>query len=681
MKKLPKILIQLGIVITPLFFLPITRDGIDFNKHALLIAFALVLVFAYAIRSLIQRRFVFITTPLDIAVLLFAGAQLISLIMSSPNIVLALSQPTGAGTVFALTIIFFFVRQFAITTDKISTKELHSIFIKPLMVSGAILAFLYILQVMGIPEKLPVPAYMKPTLFTPAGSLFTLVSYLGVCLILAAQEMFAKHGKKTKHQASSFIVAGLLTAGLVAGAYTLMQPENKPRILPQLAGWSIAAETLKAPKNAIFGVAPGNYVNVFTQEKPVGLNSDEYWVFRYNTSSNYFFNTLSEVGILGLAALIFLVYKLVRFPRRSYAIYAILVASLLMPVNLLLLFALYILLAELASHKRTVRAMPGLGVPSGEVLAHAYDAPKANSVVASRVTIVTSLFLASLTIGATYFVGRAYYAEVVMTQGIQNTQTADHDKTYELQLSALRLNPLHPDYRIIFGRTNFALANLIASQEELSDTQRETISQLIGQAVDNARIAVQLYPSAVTWENLAGIHADLIGVAEGADSLTIQYYNEAIRLDPSNPSLRVQIGGTYYSLGAYDAAIRQLEIAVQLKPDYTNAWYNLANAQKQLGEVELSRLSYQQVLRLLDEGSDDYNAALAELEAMLKEAGVQQAQQQQVPTLQDGTQQEAQADLENANIDLNEQISDEFQPGAEEEVVASEAGDLLLPTQ
>ena len=58
--------------------------------------------------------------------------------------------------------------------------------------------------------------------------------------------------------------------------------------------------------------------------------------------------------------------------------------------------------------------------------------------------------------------------------------------------------------------------------------------------------------------------------------------NQAISLDPGNPRLRLDLGGVYYSLQDYQTAGQAFAAAVTLKPDYPNAHYNLAQAEKML---------------------------------------------------------------------------------------------------
>src|SRR3989344_8472051 len=128
MNTIARMLIQIGIFLFPLFFLPVTRDTVNFNKHIFLIVAALILVIVYCIRSLREKRFTYVSSPLDIPVLLFALSYLASLLISSPNILYALTQPAGAGTIFSLTLILLFARQFVTTSEKTSPSTLLSVF-------------------------------------------------------------------------------------------------------------------------------------------------------------------------------------------------------------------------------------------------------------------------------------------------------------------------------------------------------------------------------------------------------------------------------------------------------------------------------------------------------------------------------------------------------------------------
>ena len=101
---------------------------------------------------------------------------------------------------------------------------------------------------------------------------------------------------------------------------------------------------------------------------------------------------------------------------------------------------------------------------------------------------------------------------------------------------------------------------------------------------------------------------------------TVSSYQRAIILDPQNPIYRLNLGGAYYNFKNYPEAIRLFEQAVALKPDWANAYYNLAWANFQNGSYDRAIQSMNNVLKLVDKNKspDDYKKVLSELEEFKK---------------------------------------------------------------
>jgi len=114
---------------------------------------------------------------------------------------------------------------------------------------------------------------------------------------------------------------------------------------------------------------------------------------------------------------------------------------------------------------------------------------------------------------------------------------------------------------------------------DLTDQDKQTIAQLVQQAVAEARTATQLNPNkSAAWANLANIYRQLINFAQDADQFSIAAYTRAVQLDPANPQLRLEFGSLFYSLKRYDEAVARFQEAAQLKTDFANAYYNLSHA-------------------------------------------------------------------------------------------------------
>ena len=86
-----------------------------------------------------------------------------------------------------------------------------------------------------------------------------------------------------------------------------------------------------------------------------------------------------------------------------------------------------------------------------------------------------------------------------------------------------------------------------------------------------------------------------------------------MQADPVNPLLRLNLGGVYYLLGRYDQATQFFLQATNLKPDWANAYYNLAWSHFQNKKYAEAVLQMQNVLALVEKTNPDYERAQKEL--------------------------------------------------------------------
>jgi len=183
---------------------------------------------------------------------------------------------------------------------------------------------------------------------------------------------------------------------------------------------------------------------------------------------------------------------------------------------------------------------------------------------------------------------------------------------------SIQKNPYVDRYRSSYAQVNLAIANsLAASNEELPEETRNTIAQLIQQAIREGKAAVSLNPQkSSNWEILASIYRAVAPLAEGANDFAAQTYTQAISLDPYNPLTRISLGGIFYSAGQYENAIDEFTLAARVKPDHANAYYNLAIAYKDNNQIDLAIAAMSQVLTIVDSDSPDFDLATKTLEEL-----------------------------------------------------------------
>lgn len=227
-----------------------------------------------------------------------------------------------------------------------------------------------------------------------------------------------------------------------------------------------------------------------------------------------------------------------------------------------------------------------------------------------------------------YWLTQTYAAEYHYRNAILGTNGVIQNNPYTELRKAISLNDRIEKYRIDFSRINMLIANNLAQKkpEEITQENRQTIAQAIQASIQEAKSAVALNPQkAGNWENLANIYRNILNVAQGADAWTVSAYQRAILADPQNPSYRLSLGGVFYSLHNYDEALNLFQQSVALKPDWSNAYYNLAWAAYQKGDYQRAAVAMENVLTLLqkEKNSADYKKAKKELDEFKKKIPVE----------------------------------------------------------
>jgi tetratricopeptide (TPR) repeat protein len=601
------LILAFSIACIPLFFLPVTQDYFDTNKWMLLVVTVLLVVAVRMYSGLKKSSYELSVSPQMIGLGALTCASVISLCISSPNKVEALLAPLGPVTLGALTLI-------VLLTPALFDVALRRRFLWLLYGSGAILSLISVYQFFGMGKIMfPAVTYLSDPLWTPTGST---TATLAIALIILP--LMIAHGVeawKTKNELHLGLLS-LLSIVTVAGA-VLTAVQLVPRISSTLSvrdGWVIMLEILKYPKEAFLGVGAENFLAAFTAGRSALMNMTAIWNMRFATNATVFFHIITIYGLLGGAA--FILFAKSFLPHQKTAFNVSLVAGLIslfiIPPNLSVLVVLVaiLILSQDPKYMKTLKI------------------PHQSLWLRIGIAIVTILAIGA----SSYFVIRSYSAELMFFRSLRKAQENNGTATYNLQIDAMKKNPYIARFHIIFSQTNLALATSLATSitsagpvsdktKEDQTKDRELIAQLIEQSIREAKIAINLNVyNIVAWENLANTYQQLIDVAQGADNWTVTSFQEAIRRDPTNPILHLELGSVYTRLQKYTEAITQLQQAVSLKPDYANAYYNLSNAYKLNKDSTQAIKAMEQAAALVDKQSNDYAIIAKELDALRSNA-------------------------------------------------------------
>ena len=661
-KSLSKILstilnvLTVAVVFLPaILIFPLTSDAITFPKHLFIILAAFAALTVWTLGFIFRKKVTATVSPFLLPIFFLAIASIASIIFGASPFPEALLGQTGLSIAFLILFL----------AGSSRPKKVSGWITGGLIASAAILALTSLLSYLGILDTIGILGTVGK-MFTPAGNLISHLIFLAAVLPLAIGVLkrpgLAKQGQALNDSGVTFralkqlaILAGiiLIVGGLIVGGVNYLKNRSAFRQLPLSVSWQIAVETLKI--SPFVGVGSNGYLAAFTQYRPISANNGDLWNIRFQQAPNEFLQIFTENGILGLAALLLLIYKSYKayesyqsyLPSGLGAALAIFgiglfleplnVVALSLLLGLLLIMVLsvkgqasaydktsiYDVILGIVTFRKGIVSVnlvpPSAAGDMAPIQQNEKPAGKASlSSILGWVLFVPALAISILVF---YFGSRVLAAEIDYRQALVGIAGNDGTTAYNQLIKTITANPWFDTYHRQYADINLRLANSLAAQKNLSDTDRNNVSQLIQQAIREGKIAIQLDGNDVrNWEELAVIYRALINVADGARDWTTVAYTEAIRRDPINPLLRLDLGGVFYSLKDWDNAIRTFQTAVSLKPDYANAYYNLALGLEQAGKLTDAAKAMQSAVQNLDAKSPDYAAAVAKFEELAKKA-------------------------------------------------------------
>lgn len=428
--------------------------------------------------------------------------------------------------------------------------------------------------------------------------------------------------------------------------------------LSLIDSWVVSSSTVT--DFPLLGSGPSTFGLNFTRYRPIRMNSTDFWNVRFDKPYNELFNVMANLGIVGTIAVVFFGIRAIRFAFQSkryndetgtmamlaVGVVAALAVYLLSYATVLNTFVLYFFLALLTGiYSRNAQAgdsfvehvqMSLASLSTMSIIGGIAEGTSAKKRETFQYFAVVPMIL--FVAFVSFYAYRTYAAEYYFRQSIQSAATNNGTETYDNQRLAISANPQRSEYRNTYAQTNLLLASNLATSENLTDTDRSTIQTLIAQAIREARLSTEVVNplSAGSWEIRAGVYRSLIGVADNASQWALGAYNTAIQLDPTNPRLRLEAGAIYYVNGDYLSAANLFRQATNLKPDYANAHYNLAQALVQLNNAPLALRELQLVARLVDQDSADYARVQEEIQQL---QNLVAGQAQGNPTVEDLDQQ------------------------------------------
>ncbi len=602
LKSFETVILNFFVILFPIFVWFGFTDSGGFSKLILLIVLIFFLFFLKALEVILQQKVEIIkVTKLDLFVFLLGVAYFISGIMKGVNKWESFFLPGTASLVICLVLLYFFLKF-------INTKYLKT----SLIVSSVILSLSVLLLSAGFLDKTPgIPAALHSQAFNLTGNFLGSALLLLVALPFCFEQIIESKelARKVFFGLSGFIIA----FGLILSIYKSTAKDTALTLPDFGTSWQIALDTVKV--SPLFGAGPGNYLGAFEKLRPVSYNYTPFFDVKFTNARNGVLTLITETGLFGLICFSFIIYWIA---LEFFAIVKLIGKGWIKDEKLL---KRIILFTPLFLTTLYLFFFPGFIVPLFLFFVLLSLNSQSHKNVADFSNFgVFKYFFALMLIIPPLFIGykliNPVKAELNFKSSYDNLAAGDAKKTYESLIKTIELNPNIDRYHATFAQINLAIAkSMIQKTKNPKDEERKQIALLVQTAINEAKLTVSTNANrSNNWVLLAQIYQAVIPLAQKADQFAIASYNQAIILDPIDPTLRINLGGLHYGIGQYDKAIDAYRMAVALKNDYANAHYNLALAYKKKGEKDLAKEEFTNTLSLLKKDSADYKLVQKELD-------------------------------------------------------------------
>jgi Cytochrome c biogenesis factor len=387
--------------------------------------------------------------------------------------------------------------------------------------------------------------------------------------------------------------------------------------LRQSAAVDVAVSVLKqSPQNFLIGSGPGTFAYGYIKFKPAAANQDSTgWNLVFGAPSEMI-NRTATLGVLGFLILLAMIIAWaiegfcalakegdedIFLPLAVFSGWLAAAAAMFYyPFNLTLSLVFWFLLAAammLDEKKKVVLHLDNL---------------KKNYAMSLIFAGVLLMMLALTVQGAKH-----YYAETEYLGAMKAFAQKDiAGAIKKLEAAADATDRLQDNHLVSLSQAYLALA-----EEEIgkSQTQDAAAVQAIAPYLEGAvRSAMQSTENAnpnssTNWAMRAYIYRKLIGVSEGFDAWALDMYQNAIKLEPTNPLLFNEMGQIYVIKNDLGRAKIAFEKAVEMMPQYIDARYYLALIADRQGNKAEAVKQLEAVLALLpaDDAASRENVAKA----------------------------------------------------------------------
>ena len=584
--KIQKYTLYLAVFLTPIFFLPLSQDALEYPKQILLVIFVFLGLISWSLYQLIEKK-----TQIRVhkAIYIILGVLLLFSLLSCIFSIWKHGSFFGwplsvSGNFLSLLVFVAFV--FLIYNTCSTEKEILTL-IFLLTLSSFLAGIFTLLQIYNI--------FIFPFNFTKTSSFGLLGNpnasslFFASLLLLVFCASFLGEDKRKKiffRLSACFFFFLLLSINfqtawiaLFFGSLTLLlllvlrknQEKN-----PTLVGFSAFClflslffiffrvpiplfpisppevtltlnseyEILRGTfsegiKNILLGTGPGTFIFDYSKYRSPLLNQTIFWGTRFPSGYSAFFDLIITQGILGTIGLLALwagililgIRKFLKANNENQRLlllgmlssFVILILSyLLYPVNFSIHFLMFTFVGLILTTE-------GLSVKKESSGVRNFSFNFIAAAIFIAVFVVSSCFI--------FFACRGYIANIFYTKGMQEfSLKRDFDSAILKIQKSTQLNPFIDQYWRDLAQIHLAYANSISSDKNLTfEAKQRIVMENISKGIKALNRAIKINPKNVANWNVRGFfYRNLIGL-KGAGENALESYRRAIQLEPASP--------------------------------------------------------------------------------------------------------------------------------------------------
>ncbi len=362
-----------------------------------------------------------------------------------------------------------------------------------------------------------------------------------------------------------------------------------------------------------FGTGPETFAYSYYWYRPRAHNDVSEWDFLYNKAHNEYLNYMATTGTIGILAYLFLIgsylfwalKKLIKEKLSNLnSASSLLILSLLagfisilvtnffgfsvVPVSLL--FFLYPALSFALIKNKEGEA---LKKPEKQELKSLWQ-----WLAFGGILLMTFYLLVSTL--------KYWYADTRFALGEKLNKSSEANKAFPFLQKAISLRPSEPIYYDELSLSAASLAVSAAKQQEATLS-----AQLIDLAISSSDRSLKISPYNLNfWKNRTRLFYSLAEIDDKYTQQALESLLMANRLAPTDAKIVYNLALVYAKLNQEETAIKTLEEAVNLKPNYDQARYALALFYEQKGEIDKAK---EQLNYILEKINPHHEAALEKL--------------------------------------------------------------------